>query len=60
MTLPKKVDHVPARLVRKGKLKVIDAPLPDITIAEAVDRARQYTRGLNLSRDVECARRSGA
>ena len=36
--------HVPARLVKKGKLKVIDAPLPDISVAEAVNRARQYTR----------------
>jgi hypothetical protein len=28
----------------KGKLKVIDAPLPDFGVAEAVDRARRYTR----------------
>lgn len=34
----------PAKLVRKGKLKVIDAPLPDFDVEEAVARARQYTR----------------
>lgn len=36
--------NVPAKIVKKGKLKVIDAPLPDFDVAEAVDRARRYTR----------------
>lgn len=36
--------HVPARLVKKGKLKVIDCPLPDVSVAEAVDEARHYFR----------------
>jgi hypothetical protein len=36
--------HVPAKLIKKGKLKVIDAPPPDIDVAEAVNRARHYTR----------------
>lgn len=36
--------NVPAKIVTKGKLKVIDAPLPDFDVAEAVDRARRYTR----------------
>ena len=36
--------HVLAKLVAKGTLKVIDAPLPDFLVAEAVDRARRYTR----------------
>jgi hypothetical protein len=38
------VPTVPATIVRKGKLKVIDAPLPDFDLSEAVDRARRYTR----------------
>ena len=36
--------HVPAKIVTKGKIKLIDAPLPHISVAEAVDRARHYTR----------------
>lgn len=35
---------VPAKLVKRGKLKVIDAPKPDMTVEEAVNRARHYTR----------------
>ncbi len=36
--------HVPARLLKRGKLKVIDAPKPDFTVEEAVNKARHYTR----------------
>jgi hypothetical protein len=35
---------VPAKLVKRGKLKVIDAAKPDMTVEEAVNRARHYTR----------------
>jgi hypothetical protein len=38
------VPNVPAKIIRKGKLKVIDAPLPDFDITEAVDRVRRYAR----------------
>ena len=36
--------HVPARLVKRGKLKVIDAAKPGLTVEEAVNQARHYTR----------------
>lgn len=36
--------HVPAKLVKRGKLKVIDAPKPDFSVEEAVRKARHYTR----------------
>ena len=36
--------HVPARLVKRGRLKLIDAPKPDFTVEEAVNNARRYTR----------------
>jgi hypothetical protein len=35
---------VSAKLVKRGKLKVIDAPKPDLTVEEAVNRARHYRR----------------
>jgi hypothetical protein len=38
------VPNVAAKIVTKGKLKVIDAPLPDFDVAEAVDRGRRHTR----------------
>ncbi len=36
--------HVPARLVKRGRLKLIDAPKPEFTVEEAVNKARHYTR----------------
>ncbi len=36
--------HVPARLVKRGRLKLIDAPKPDFTVEEAVNKARHYSR----------------
>lgn len=33
-----------AKLKKKGKLTVIDGPVPDIDIAEAVNLARHYVR----------------
>lgn len=36
--------HVPARVVKRGKLKVIDCQLPDVGVAEAVAAARHYYR----------------
>lgn len=35
---------VRAKLKKKGKLTVIDAPVPDVEIAEAVDAVRHYDR----------------
>jgi hypothetical protein len=38
------VPPVAAKIVTKGKLKVIDAPVPEFDVAAAVDRARRYTK----------------
>jgi hypothetical protein len=36
--------HAPAKLVKRGKLKVIDAPKPKFSVEQAVNKARHYTR----------------